>query len=453
MWLGVDDTDGPESGCTTYTLTEILRTARGLGVDLIGAPSLVRLNPNIPWKTRGNAALSARFGRGRGSPKRLGELPEGPLLAHPRGDPLPPTTGERFLEAAWRTVLATSDRGPRADPVMVASERRPDESLYWRAVRSVVPVGAARAELDRVGGRAFQRGSSRGLVGAVAAIAWPGRRRTYELLAYRSSPSRRRREVDAESVRTAQARFPSLFLCDDPETRRLLVAPHTACPILFGLRGTNAAALPPALGLVRSEPRERWVLFRTNQATGDHLTDRTIAEVRPYEPGRLSGRITGPPERGRGGHVRFRLTDAAGGTADCIVFEPTKQLASVAAALAGGDEVRIWGGRGQDPSFRVEGIEIQRAPLRLVGVRPPRCLECGRSANSLGTGRGYRCSGCHRRFPPEAGSARFESPLFGPGVYHPTPSARRHLHPLFRDPRPISPRAGETVSPPGSKRR
>ncbi|MEM0501968.1 MAG: DNA-binding protein, partial [Thermoplasmata archaeon] len=52
MWIGVDDTDSSEGMCTTYLAPQILLK---LNLDLIGFPRLVRLNPNIPWKTRGNA--------------------------------------------------------------------------------------------------------------------------------------------------------------------------------------------------------------------------------------------------------------------------------------------------------------------------------------------------------------------------------------------------------------
>ena len=72
MWIGVDDTDGPNGGCTTHVLTELIRVAADRGFDVLGEPRLVRLNPNVPWKTRGNAALSVRVGRGVGPRARVG---------------------------------------------------------------------------------------------------------------------------------------------------------------------------------------------------------------------------------------------------------------------------------------------------------------------------------------------------------------------------------------------
>lgn len=429
MWLGVDDTDGPDSGCTTFVLTEILRAARELGVDLVGEPRLVRLNPNVPFKTRGNGALSARFGRGRGPWTTVGEIDGLPVRAFGRGAPLPERLANAFEEKAWQVVRHASARGPRVDPALVVAKRRPPAEFYYDAVRSLVPVRRARRVLEQVGGHARTRGSAQGLVGAVAAIAWPGRRATWERIAYRA-PERigTVRRIDAASVRRAQARDARLFLCYDARTRRLLVAPHTSCPILYGLRATSPRALAPAARSIESEPVDRWVLFRTNQRTGDHLVDRSPGDTTRYGAARVRGRVAAPPVTGRGGHVRFALVGEDGRSLDCVAFEPTKSLARVAAALLPDDRLMVWGGRGADAVLRVEGIRVERLAAPTV-VEPPRCPPCGRRGRSLGRLRGYRCPGCGRRWPPEAGRRVRLPRALARGTYHPTPSARRHLAP------------------------
>ncbi len=72
IYVGVDDTDSVKGMCTTYLATELIREFSEL--DLLGNPRLVRLNPNVPWKTRGNGAVALRFGKGTGSPKYIGEI-------------------------------------------------------------------------------------------------------------------------------------------------------------------------------------------------------------------------------------------------------------------------------------------------------------------------------------------------------------------------------------------
>jgi len=436
IWVGIDDTDSPRGGCTTWCLTELLALAREEGVDLIGEPRLVRLNPSIPWKTRGNAALSAHFGRGRGPRRRVGVVGGDPIFSFERARPLAPARASSFLESAWKRVLASSRVGEaRTDPALVASSRPLPAELYYRAVREVVDVRETHALLRSLGAWVRAAGDGRGVIGAAASIAWPGRRRTWELIAYRPIDREgERRRVEPGSVRRAAREQRHLFLCDDPRTRRLLVAPHTPCPILFGLRGTDPESPLRALRRIRSEPVDRWVLFRTNQGTGDHLVRRAVRELVPYSSSVLNVTVAEPPAILRGGHVRLRVRDRDDGLLDAIAFEPTKTLPAIARHLVPGDRLQIWGSRGPRPALNLEGIRIFRFAPRWSRGRPPDCLRCGRRTSSLGSVRGFRCPGCRRTFPPEAAPRVRAAPSVTVGVYHPTPSARRHLAPLAPEP-------------------
>ncbi|MGA8542275.1 MAG: DUF1743 domain-containing protein [Thermoplasmata archaeon] len=405
-------------------------------MDLIGEPRLVRLNPNIPWKTRGNAALSARFGVGRGRRRRVGEVAGDPVWSFRQGGRLPAAVKGPWIDRAWARVIAASRNGEKGtDPALVATDGPLPAELYWNAVREVVDVMTVRALLDRCGATVRTTGSERGLVGAAAAIAWRETHPTWELIAYRA-PGRTgsSRRVDAESVRSVRRRYPELFLCDDPHTRRLLVAPHTPCPILYGLRGTRPEAPLAARRLVVSEPVDRWMLFRTNQGSGDHLVRRTVRELAEYRSAVVVGTVDGAPEDLPGGHVRFPLVDREGSLVTCIAFEPTKTLPRIARALRPGDRLRVWGSRAKDPAFRLEGLELLALVPRWSPARPPRCASCRVSAHSMGRDRGYRCSRCHRRWPPEAAGRIRLATTLGRAVYHPTPSARRHLAPRGPEP-------------------
>jgi tRNA(Ile2)-agmatinylcytidine synthase len=59
--IGLDDTDSTRRGCTTYIAALLAEKLTKLGATFIDYPSLVRLNPNVPWKTRGNGALCLRI--------------------------------------------------------------------------------------------------------------------------------------------------------------------------------------------------------------------------------------------------------------------------------------------------------------------------------------------------------------------------------------------------------
>jgi tRNA(Ile2)-agmatinylcytidine synthase len=431
MWIGVDDTDSPRGGCTTYVLTELIALAGAHGLDLLGEARLVRLNPNIPWRTRGNAALSAHVGHGRGPRRRSGVIGGRTVWSYARGGPPTPEERDRYLEAAWDAVRAAAQSSEEGtDPALVAVGHRLPVQLYWNAVRSVVPVADVRNILEHAHAWFRFSGSDRGLVGAAAAVAWAGAHPTWEAIAYRDrSAWGTPRTVDIESVRTAQSAYPRLFLCYDARTRRLLVAPHTPCPILFGLRATDRDSPRRALALVKSEPVDRWLTFTTNQGTGDHLVPRENGPWPELTSGVLRGTVHSTPSALPGGHVRFELATATASVVTCVAFEPTKTLPSVARELAWGDEVRIWGSRGADASIHLEGIEVLRwNPRRTRGGAPP-CPTCRRRTESAGTGRGFRCRRCSVRLPPEAAVQVGRAPPRPAQVYHPTPSARRHLAP------------------------
>jgi tRNA(Ile2)-agmatinylcytidine synthase len=434
VWVGIDDTDGPSGGCTTWVLTELVRVARGLGLELTAEPRLVRLNPNIPWKTRGNAALAARFGPGGRIRRTIGAIDGEPVVLRspgPRADAAPEA---EFVRRAWERVEALAARERGTDPALVAARRPLPAPMYWSAVREVVDLERRIRELDAAGATVRYRGEPTGLVGASAAIAWPGRRPTWEAIAYRSAERwGRPRSLDPESVRGVARDDPDLFLCDDPRTRRLLVAPHTPCPILFGLRSRRPEGLPEAVARVRSEPVERWLVFRTNQGSGDHLIRRPAGGYAAYLSGETVGTVRGSPSALPGGHHRFEIVDDGGVGLTCLAYEPTKTLPRIVAGLAEGDRVRVWGSVGLRAGLRLEGLELLRLAPR-PQLEKPRCRRCARPARSLGSARGYRCRECGRRWPPEKVRRRPTVRSVRRGTYHPTPSARRHLAPLAPEP-------------------
>ena len=347
----------------------------------------------------------------------------------PRARPRSPDSGRP------RGTSSARCPAPRIGPTRRSSSRgvgsRPD--WYDAAVGGVVEPAAVERALRSAGAWWRTEGSNRGIVGAAAAVAWPGRRRTWELIAYRPAGASGPRAVDPSSVRDAARREPSLFLCFDPRTRRLLVAPHTPCPILYGLRSRTPEGALRARKWVTSETVDRWLLFRTNQGTGDHLRTRRMPPLPPFTPARLRGAVASPPTPLRGGHVALDLAMPAG-VVPCRVFEPTKVLPGIARGLRPGDRVELWGGTGPDPVFRVEGIRVlSHGPSASIPAAP-QCPTCDRRARSLGTSRGYRCPGCHRRWPPEAAVLHPRPGTVPRGTYHPTPSARRHLAPLGPEP-------------------
>ena len=440
MWLGVDDTDSPTGGCTTWVVSEILREAFDAGLDIQGYPRLVRLNPNVPFKTRGNAALALHLVHGTGPRHPVGIWGGETVRAFLRGRPLSGGEFEAFLGRVLRVLRREARWGePGTDPALAWAPRLLPSELYWSAVRTEVTPQQAIECLGNVPGSGYvSYESGAGIVGAAAAIAWPGQRRTWEVISYRKrSRWGTPRSVSAESVQKMADQYPETFLSWDEKHHRLLVTPHTPCPILFGVRGRAPRRLLDASCSVESEAVDRRVLFVSNQATGDHVQYLPISQVAPGMTPALSGAIASAPLSLRGGHVRFSLKDDTG-EIPCLAFEPGKDLVGVVRELVPGDEISVWGSvpwGAKDRVLRLEGIQVRSLRSHMLKRKNPVCPTCTRSANSMGRGKGYRCRSCRARFPPEAaeGSAVDRSHLLG--IHLPAESARRHLAALPGDTR------------------
>ena len=59
--IGFDDTDSPKGMCTTFLAYKIVDLLQKQKTEFLDFPRLIRFNPNIPWKTRGNGAVSIRI--------------------------------------------------------------------------------------------------------------------------------------------------------------------------------------------------------------------------------------------------------------------------------------------------------------------------------------------------------------------------------------------------------
>ena len=170
LWIGVDDTDSLRGMCTTFLATEIVRDLTQ-DFDLIGYPRLVRLNPNIPWKTRGNGAICLRVGHGRGLATTVGEIGGRKIRSYPRGSK-EVEASEVVGRIANLVERWSCFDDPTTNPAFVVLRRPPAAPLYWHAVRRVVTVAEARRAIHGLGMvRSYKEG--RGIIGAAAATAWP----------------------------------------------------------------------------------------------------------------------------------------------------------------------------------------------------------------------------------------------------------------------------------------
>ena len=412
--VGVDDTDSPRMGCTTYIAALLTERLEELGCKLVDYPNLVRLNPNVPWKTRGNGAVALRF-----------EAPGGKL--------------EEVRSTILETVKENSDLDyPRTDPAVAFLRGRvPKElsSFAKRVIQNVVSVEEARRAAETCGVELETIRGHRGIVGALAAVGETlNGDHTYELIAYRRPENRGTpRRVDEESVKRMDGLTkPLTFNNYDYEKRRVLITPRGPDPILFGVRGeTPTAVLEAARMLSVDEEIERWVIFRTNQGTDMHLRRvDSISGISPFQPVLAFGEVASKPTTIPGGHVIFKLRDGTG-EVECAAYEPTGKFRHVVRKLEVGDLVEVAGGvrppgGGHGKTINLEKIRVVKLVEKLVYANPP-CPTCGKRMKSAGRNQGFRCKKCGRTLPK---TARIEMKVdrgLKEGLYMPPPRAHRHL--------------------------
>ncbi len=182
MLIGIDDTDSPAGMCTTYLGAVLARRLLREHMQVTEA-RLVRLNPNVTYKTRGNAAI----------------------MLDVEGDP------DRAFTIAYTLVEELADFScANTNPGLVVTEQKPDPAFYRKAVTDFCTIEEAVAILDVTGARYHGWKNRRGLIGATAATASDLPDATSEILVYRE-PARfgTPRSVDRQSLFDAEtATFP-----------------------------------------------------------------------------------------------------------------------------------------------------------------------------------------------------------------------------------------------------
>jgi tRNA(Ile2)-agmatinylcytidine synthase len=390
--IGLDDFDALKYGCTThlatYILNELPKKLRNT-VLLFDYPNLVRLNPSIPWKTRGNGAIAIRLGIPCEYASDLSVLMQ--II-------------EELVEDYINRFLSKFDvRVPDFEPGLVIARHPLSNdlaSLYEKALTDVVVLDHSFiSKLMRKGFMVSQRYGRRGIIGASAAIMWlyKGRDYTFELLTYRSKKMYgKSRCIDEESVKV----FDNLtrgesFNNYDYKENRILITPHGLDPILYGVRGETPDAVKKALSIIKvCEPLVAWTVFRSNQATDDHAIYRVAKELNPFKTCRISGVVAEKPAIVRGGTVIVKMFDATGEV--LLAFFKPSQLFNIASVLDIGDyievqgQVKLWNNL---QVVHVEKIAILNTSITYK-CRPPKCPRCGKRMEKKGLGKGYKCEKC-----------------------------------------------------------
>ena len=421
MYIAVDDTDSMRGNCTTFLATEIIRELY-TDFDLIGNPRLVRLNPAVPWKTRGNGSLILKFGKGVGKKTRIGIIDGKDIFCFENGVDI--SYEKKDIVDRIKPLIEKFHESD-ADPGLIVSDVRPSPEYYEHGLFTIMSVSDVVDELDRIGAETFTIGNGRGLIGSTCGLAWIPRDFTYELLTYRipdkwGTP----RHVDSKSIMMMDHQYPSTFNSWEDRTNKVAMVPATPCPVLYGLRGDSMDDLIPASESIESEEIYRWVIFLTNQGTDDHII-REYESLRPNASYLVKGVVRECARHIRGGHV-FMDMDTEYGVITCGAYEPSKEFRMVFDRLIPGDTIEVMGEYREDPAtLNVEKLHVISLVPDLIKVSNPMCQVCGKRMESVGKGQGYRCRKCHTRSDSNITTERMR--WIVPGWYEPPTVARRHL--------------------------
>jgi len=415
MIISIDDTDSREGMCTTYLCAILMDELKEYGT-IRGSPILIRLNPTIPYKTRGNA--STAFEITTSEPEKVMEH----VIS--RVDELSELQSEMTNPGV---VFIPEDR----------SEKVKEElgEFFLKAVREVLQIEDAKnliANLD-LPSRGWKNG--RGLIGALAACGAmlnPGWDHTYEYLAYREKGAwGTKRQVDEESVKEADlATYPNTWDTVDIANNAVVCIPHAGDPVLFGVRGNGIEPVTITSRMIISEPIERYAIYKTDQGTDLHLIPvERIADIKDMHSYTIEATVDTRPETIRGGHTIFSVRDDEGDEMDCAAYEPTKNFRELVRKFLPGDRI-VFSGSVKNNTLNIEKLNIISLVREQESVNPT-CSECRKRMKSAGKGQGYRCKKC--------GTKADQSELVDikrgieTGMYEVPPCARRHLaKPLVR---------------------
>lgn len=420
-FIGFDDTDSSISGgCTTYIAALLVEKLIKHKCIFSDYPHLIRLNPIIPFKTRGNGAVALKL--------------------------LVPISKIDAVKEAVCDVIKTHSfvDDPKTNPGVVfwnvKKQFLPNlENFARNALHELVNLDDAFKLAQKINADIFYLGNGSGIVGGLSAIGLPLTDDfTYELIAYRNlmdkSPLR---PIDPYSVKLMDiATHPLTFNNIDYESNRILISPHGPDPVYFGIRGESPKIVYSAFKIIQPlHYIERWLIFKSNQGTDMHLIPKKINQLKPYSCGKITGHIVSYPKIIRGGHVILTVSDNTG-TLECAVYFPSGNLRKIAAQLSVNDLISVYGCakllNNNRLTFNVEKIEILKLAPRFKEVNPL-CPKCGKRMSSAGKNKGFKCKKCgfYDKFAKKIIS--HIPTTLKTGLYLPPPRSQKHLaKPLSR---------------------
>lgn len=420
LHIGFDDTDSLKGSCTTYLATELINRLHKK-VEFLDFPRLIRNNPNIPWKTRGNGAIAITI-----------------------------SVEEEQIDSVISTSIDTIEElhqdSPDTNPgIVFFKDKIPDEIIKFssKALTEVISISLAKKYAERYCYRYYTIGNGRGIIGGLAAVGNilnPGKEDfTFEILTYRvANFIGKKRRLNDESVRRMDEQLsPWVFNNIDEESKKVLINPAGLDPVLYGIRGENPEILLKAKELVEiDEPLDSYCIFRTNQGTDQHFKySKPI--IRNFSVFKGKVKVIEKPETLVGGHVFFKgLILEKNQMINVAAFEPSKKFRNVIRDLLPGDKLIAYGGIRHKTEIENFTLQLEKCDIYFLSEHfteeAPFCPKCEKRMTSDGSNKGYKCKKCgYKDHNLQKTKTKIQRKITL-GTYIPPEQAQRHLVKPFR---------------------
>ncbi|MHA1556975.1 MAG: TiaS agmantine-binding domain-containing protein, partial [Candidatus Heimdallarchaeota archaeon] len=345
LYIGFDDTDSLRGSCTTHLATLIIHEIFDQ-VSFLDFPNLIRLNPNIPYKTRGNGAVALRI---EGEEKDLEYCKE-------------------IVIDKVKNLSEVDDENTNPGIAFVEN-KIPKEIIAHsqRAMWDVISIKEAEkfSSFSNVEIIKFKLG--RGIIGALGAIGNPLKGDfTYEHLSYRESKKfGTKRLIDSDSIYSADKETPLTFNNIDYEYDSIMILPRGADPVFTGIRGETVEEVRKAYSLIKPlEKLPMQMVFRTNQHTNQHFSEKfSINELKPHISAIVEVEVTKEPHNIEGSHLIFSVGDTTG-KIDYAAYEPSKRFRGQLSKLLIGDKITVFGGIRKTKKNHQMTINIERLKIK-----------------------------------------------------------------------------------------
>ena len=427
MWIGIDDTDSRNAGCTTYIAFRIVST---FADKVISLPRLVRLNPNLKYKTRGNGALSIRIGNRTEETKTVIGKSDGKKISlglqnNEMEPDFPKTYDNSMIEQVVGIVEEYYEKNQtNTNPGIVFSNKKFDTDIYRNALERDIPMDYIEEILKKTDSIYRKIGSGRGIIGAVSSIAWDRNRTTYELLNYKYPRGGYVDDMVKTTIGKIAESYDSTFNNMEMKEGKVCLFPKDRTPVIYGIRGLVFDDLIQIQEEINSRFPDfdrNYMIFATNQGTDDHIlrleSGMELRELSSYE---ITGYVNELPLRKEGGHlffgIKYGVTDIK-----AVAFEPSKGFRDELEKLEIGDRVRLFGSYAKG-TIKIEKLELIH-PSIIYERRTPLCSRCGSRTSNIGSLK-YRCIKCGNVMDPEYVKTNYQRMTM---KLEPPAYARRHL--------------------------